>query len=91
MIRLALILIAVVIVFGLGISACTGSKSGARNTMLDQGFSNVQVTGRDWWYELHCGQDYTAAWNATATNINHRPVHVVVCQKWFGGSVVKFR
>lgn len=69
----------------LGLSACSDAP-GAKNALLDAGYSDVNTKG---WAMVGCGREDMAATAFTAKGATGRPVRGVVCRGLFKGSTIR--
>jgi len=80
------ILAAALIASSVILSACSDAD-GARQTLEQMGYTNIQVTG----YSLFgCDERDTFRTAFTAISPNGTPVDGVVCSGWFKGNTVRF-
>lgn len=68
------------------VSACTDPE-GARRTLVNNGYTNVQTTGRAW---FSCGDKDSYATAFTATAPGGQKVSGAVCSGWLKGNTIRF-
>lgn len=71
----------------LALAGCT-NPSGAREALLDAGYTNIEIGGYDAW---GCGEDDTFATKFTATGPTGRQVRGVVCAGAFKGETIRLK
>jgi len=64
---------------------CT-DENGARKALTDQGYTNIEFTGYDFWT---CGDDYTFHTGFRAQSIAKKQVEGAVCSGWMKGYSIK--
>ena len=62
------------------------SPDQASRALTDAGYTNIQITGYEWW---GCGKDDTFSTGFRAKGPTGRPAHGVVCSGWWKGSTIR--
>ena len=91
---IVILVVAIVFVFLVGGRGMLVDEQVAINTMEAQGFTDVEVISKAWFFVglRGCGGDDAARFEVTATNSNGQRVDCLVCADWpFKGATIRYK